>query len=164
MKEKKNKFENPFDNAYNEVFLEGMQESFAYMMCVGTKILKFEIQDFFEIFLKSYYNDKCFITGLFGINERSGTEIALDISGLSYEEQNKFIMYIRSDDNPRAEFSKSDLYKCCFCFIYFQWRTSRAFNEINAIIPFEEFFELYKIHKDLSQDDFCKLIETRFEK
>ena len=145
-------------------FLEGIQETFVYMMCVGTKILMFDIQDFFEIFLKSYYNDKCFITGLFGINERSGTEIALDISGLSYEEQNKFIMYIRSDDNPRAEFPKSDLYKCCFCFIYFQWRTCKTFDEINAVISFEDFFELFKIHKDLSQDNFCKLIKKRFEK
>ena len=79
-------------------------------MCVGTKILKFEIQDFFEIFLKSYYNDKYFITGLFGINERSGTEIALDISGLSYEEQNDVISYLRSTDLSKLNFPKSDLY------------------------------------------------------
>lgn len=148
--------------AYDEVFLEGMQTTFAYMMLVGTEILKFGIQEFYEIFLKSYYNDKCFITGLFGIHERSGTEIAVEISGFSYEKQNEFITYIRSDDNPRADFPKSDFYKCCFCFIYFQWRTCRTFNEINAVISFADFFELFKIHKDLSQDDFWKLIEKRF--
>ena len=150
--------------AYDEVFLEGMQETFAYMMCVGTKILKFEIQVFFEKFLASYYNHKYFITGLFGIDERSGTEIALEISGLSYEEQNDFISYLRNTDLSKLNFPKSDLYKCCFCFIYFQWRTCKTFDQINAVISFEDFFELFKIHKDLSQDNFCKLIKKRFEK
>ena len=82
----------------------------------------------------------------------------------SFRRKNDVISYLRSTDLSKLNFPKSDLYKCCFYFIYFQWRTCKTFDQINAVISFADFFELYKIHKDLSQDDFCKLVENRFKK
>lgn len=148
--------------AYSDVFFEEMEETFSDMMWVGTEKLKFDVQEFFEKFLKSYFNSKCFISGLFGINQRSGSEIALEISGLSYEEQNAIDLFTTKDDIQK--FQNSDLVKCSNIFIYYQWRTCRSFNEINSVISFEDFFELYKSNKDLSKDDFCKMIEQRFAK
>ena len=130
--------------AYRDVFFDGMEETFSDMMWFGTEKLKFDVQEFFEKFLKSYFNRKCFI------------------SGLSYEEQNAIDLFPTKDDIQK--FQNSDLVKCSKIFIYYQWRSCRTFDEINSVISFEEFFELYKSNKDLPKDDFCKMIEQRFAK
>ena len=122
--------------AYDKVYLDKARTALGRMLDFAVYDLKYDIAEFFDLFIKSGVA-KRFETGDFAvIVGMSGVELAyevLDQSGVKCE---------RIQPNYTA--SRSEEYWTGWALAYYQWETSMNFAEIVRYVPIKDIIALYQ--------------------
>ena len=156
-------------HAYDKVYLEKARTTLARMLDFAVYDLKYDIEDFFDMFINSGLAAK-FEKGDFQIIAgKSGVELAYDVAGISGED--------KRDIKPRYPANRSEEYWTGWALAYFQWETGLSFGEIVKFIPIKDILALYnpyhemdirqftdkmtELYKSAKPDTNLKLIRTK---
>ena len=127
--------------AYDEVYLEKARVALGRMLDFAVHDLKYDIGDFFELFLRSGVANR-FETGDFSIVVgKSGVEIAYEVL------ERLEIGHDRIRPNYAA--GRSREYWAGWALAYYQWATSLRMNEIVQYIPMKEIVALYSPYHEM---------------
>lgn len=128
-------------NAYDKVYLEKARTNLARMLDFAVYDLKYDISDFFELFITSGVADR-FENGDFNVLVgMSGVELAYEV----LEKSNASFDRIK----PNYTVNRSEEYWTGWALAYYQWGTSLSFKEIVHYIPIKEIQALYSTYHEM---------------
>ena len=156
-------------HAYDKVYLEKARTTLARMLDFAVYDLKYDIEEFFNMFIESGLAAR-FEKGDFQIIAgKSGVELAYDVAESSGEN--------KRDIKPKYTANRSEEYWTGWALAYFQWETGLSFAEIVKFIPIKEVLALYnpyhemdirqftdkmtELYKSAKPDTNLKIIRTR---
>ncbi len=128
-------------HAYDKVYLEKARTALGRMLDFATYDLKYDISDFFDLFLASgaasrFENgDYSVIVGM------SGVELAylvLERSGVSFQRI-----------APNYTIDRSEEYWAGWALAYYQWETAMSFAEIVRYVPIRDIVALYSPYHEM---------------
>ena len=134
--------------AYDESYLNKARSSLGNMLHFAVYDLKYDLSDFYAMFLNSEIADR-FGHGESGlISGCSGVEIAYNVL---YKITGKYC-------NIKPSFSpnKSAEYWAGWALAYYQWYSNQSFDRINEIVPINEIVDMYS---PLHEADILKYVE-----
>lgn len=134
-------------HAYDKVYLEKARTALGRMLDFAVYELKYNIADFFNLFLSS------------GIAERFGQgdfTVIVGISGveLTYEVLEKSGIKT-SRIKPNYAAGRSEEYWTGWALAYYQWETALSFAEIVHYIPIKDIQALYSPYHEMDIQQFC---------
>lgn len=121
--------------AYDKVYLDKARTVLGRMLDFSVYDLKYDVDDFFDLFLKSGVAsrfEKGDFTVLVGM---SGVELAyqvLERSNIEYERV-----------RPNYPINRSEEFWTGWALAYYQWETSISFAEIVRYVPIKDIMALY---------------------
>lgn len=128
-------------HAYDKVYLEKARVALGRMLDFAVYDLKFDLTDFFHLFIRSGVSVR-FETGDFSvIVGMSGVELAYEVleqSGHAYERI-----------KPDYTIDRSEEFWTGWALAYYQWETSISFAEIVRYIPIEDILSLYSPYHEM---------------
>lgn len=156
-------------HAYDKVYLEKARTSLARMLDFAVYDLKYDIEDFFVMFISSGIAAR-FEKGDFQIIAgKSGVELAYDVAEISGEDKRSI--------KPKYTANRSEEYWTGWALAYFQWETGLPFAEIVKFVPIRVVLSLYnpyhemdirqfadkmtELYKSAKQDTNLKIIRTK---
>ncbi len=134
-------------HAYDKLYLEQAMSVLARMLDYVVYDLKFDITEFFNLFISSGLARKFETGDPSVVAGRSGVELAymvLETSGL----KNNFI-------KPHYSADRSEEYWTGWALAYYQWYTSLSFAEIIKYIPVSDIKDLYDPYHEMDIRQFC---------
>lgn len=141
--------------AYDKVYLDKARTALGRMLDFAVYDLKYDIAEFFDLFIKSGVA-KRFETGDFAvIVGMSGVELAyevLDQSGVKCE---------RIQPNYTA--SRSEEYWTGWALAYYQWETSMNFAEIVRYVPIKDMIALYQPYHEMDIHQFVDKVNAMYK-
>ena len=139
-------------HAYDKVYLEKARTTLARMLDFAVYDLKYDIEDFFTMFINSGIAAR-FEKGDFQIIAgKSGVELAYDIAEILDED--------KRDIKPKYTANRSEEYWTGWALAYFQWETGLTFAEIVKFIPVKDVLSLYNPYHEMDIRQFVdKMIE-----
>ena len=127
--------------AYDKVYLEKARTVLARMLDFAVYDLKYNITQFFELFIQSGVAER-FGKGDFSILAgKSGVEVAYEV----LDKMNINIEYVE----PRYTMERSAEYWTGWALAYYQWETSLSFKEIIEYIPIHYVRTLYSPYHEM---------------
>ena len=133
--------------AYDKVYLDKARTALGRMLDFAVYDLKYDITDFFNLFLTSGVADG-FEKGDFTlIAGMSGVELAyrvLEQSSVSYDR-------IR----PQYTIDRSEEYWTGWALAYYQWETALRFAEIVRYVPIKDIVRMYSPYHEMDIRQFC---------
>ena len=127
--------------AYDKVYLEKARTVLARMLDFAVYDLKYNITQFFELFIQSGVAER-FGKGDFSILAgKSGVEVAYEV----LDKMNINIEYVE----PRYTMERSAEYWTGWALAYYQWETSLSFEEIVEYIPIHYVRALYSPYHEM---------------
>lgn len=128
-------------HAYDKVYLEKARTTLARMLDFAVYDLKYDIEEFFNMFIDSGIAAR-FEKGDFQIIAgKSGVELAYDIAEISGEN--------KRDIKPQYTANRSEEYWTGWALAYFQWETGLSFAEIVKFIPIKDILSLYNPYHEM---------------
>ena len=128
-------------NAYDKVYLEKARTNLGRMLDFAVYDLKYDISDFFELFITSGVANR-FGNGDFNVLVgMSGIELAYEVlekANISFERV-----------TPDYTVNRSEEYWTGWALAYYQWETSLSFEEIVRYIPINEIQALYSPYHEM---------------
>ena len=139
-------------HAYDKVYLEKARITLARMLDFAVYDLKYDIEDFFTMFINSGIAAR-FEKGDFQIIAgKSGVELAYDIAEILDED--------KRDIKPKYTANRSEEHWTGWALAYFQWETGLSFAEIVKFIPVKDVLSLYNPYHEMDIRQFVdKMIE-----
>lgn len=135
-------------HAYDELYLEDARRNLARMFDFVVYELKYELGDFFRMFLKSKWAEE-FENGSSNVLAgKSGVELAYEV----IEEQTGNRMQIEVN----YPVDRSREYWLGWVLAYYQWYTAMSFKEIVDYVPIEEIQELYSPYHEMDIRQFVE--------
>lgn len=142
-------------HAYDKVYLEKARVALGRMLDFAVYDLKYDISDFFALFIQSGVSAK-FESGDFSILVgMSGVELAYEVL-----EQSK-IKYERIIPNYTIE--RSEEYWAGWALAYYQWETAMTFAEIVGYVPIKEIVALYSPYHEMDIRQFVDKMNTLYK-
>lgn len=142
-------------HAYDKVYLEKARVALGRMLDFAVYDLKYDISDFFVLFIQSGVSAK-FESGDFSILVgMSGVELAYEVL-----EQSK-IKYERIIPNYTIE--RSEEYWAGWALAYYQWETAMTFAEIVGYVPIKEIVALYSPYHEMDIRQFVDKMNTLYK-
>ena len=142
-------------HAYDKVYLDKARTALGRMLDFAVYDLKYNIADFFDLFIKSGIAAR-FETGDFSIIAgMSGVELAyviLEHSGLTYERI-----------KPNYTLNRSEEFWAGWALAYYQWETSMSFAEIIQYISIKEIIALYSPYHEMDIRHFVNQMNTLYK-
>lgn len=127
--------------AYDKVYLEKARNVLARMLDFAVYDLKYNLTQFFEMFIKSGVA-KRFEKGDFTILAgKSGVEVAYEV----LDKMNIHIEYVK----PRYTMERSEEYWLGWALAYYQWKTALDFEEIVKCVPIHYVKALYSPYHEM---------------
>ncbi len=127
--------------AYDKVYLEKARTSLGRMLDFAVHDLKYDIEEFFELFIRSGVAER-FEDGDFRILVgMSGAELAyevLDSAGIKH-----------ARIKPTYTFNRSEEYWTGWALAYYQWLNFMSFEEIIRSIPIKDVQALYSPYHEM---------------
>ena len=121
--------------AYDKVYLDKARTALGRMLDFAVYDLKYDIAEFFDLFIKSGVA-KRFETGDFTvIVGMSGVELAYEVLEQSGVESERI--------KPNYTVSRSEEFWTGWALAYYQWETSLSFAEIVRYVPIKDIRALY---------------------
>lgn len=121
-------------NAYNKIYLESARKSLARMCDYAVYDLKYDLEEFFDMFIKSSYAKRFEHGESNVVSGHSGVELAYDI----LDETGKLSLRIE----PQYTMNKSKEYWLGWALAYYQWYTGLSFAEIIKYVPIKKNIEI----------------------
>ena len=129
--------------AYDKVYLDKARTVLGRMLDFAVYDLKYDITEFFDLFIKSGVA-KRFETGDFTvIVGMSGVELAYEVLEQSGVESERV--------KPNYTASRSEEFWTGWALAYYQWETSMSFAEIVRYVPIKDMIALYQPEMDIHQ-------------
>lgn len=127
--------------AYDKVYLEKAKTTLARMFDFAVYDLRYDIEDFFNMFIDSGFAAR-FERGDFQIIAgKSGVELAYDVAEFFGEDKRNI--------KPRYTADRSKEYWTGWALAYFQWKTGLSFAEIAKYIPIKDVVSLYNPYHEM---------------
>ena len=142
-------------HAYDKVYLEKSRTALGRMLDFAVYDLKYDIADFFDLFIKSGVADR-FGTGDFTvIVGMSGVELAYEVlenSGITGERI-----------KPNYTIDRSEEFWAGWALAYYQWETSMRFAEIVRYIPIKDVVALYSPYHEMDIRQFVDQMNAMYK-
>lgn len=142
-------------NAYDKVYLEKARTNLARMLDFAVYDLKYDISDFFELFITS---------GVAGRFENGDFNVLVGMSGveLAYEVLEKSNVNFERI-KPDYSVNRSEEYWAGWALAYYQWETSLSFEEIVRYIPIKEIQALYSPYHEMDIRQFVDKMNSLYK-
>lgn len=134
-------------HAYDKTYLDKARTALGRMLDFAVYDLKYDITDFFDLFLTSgaaqrfEQGDYTLIVGM------SGVELAYKVLELSGRAQEHI--------HPQYTVDRSEEYWTGWALAYYQWETALKFQEIVRCVPIQDIRRLYSPYHEMDIRQFC---------
>ena len=141
--------------AYDKVYLDKARTALGRMLDFAVYDLKYDIAEFFDLFIKSGVAER-FETGDFTIiSGMSGVEIAYKVLEQSGVERERI--------KPNYTASRSEEFWTGWALAYYQWETSMSFAEIVQYVPIKDILALYQPYHEMDIRQFVDKMNTMYK-
>ncbi len=127
--------------AYDKVYLEKARTVLARMLDFAVYDLKYNIAQFFELFIQSGVAERFGKGDFLILAGKSGVEVAYEV----LDKMNINIEYVE----PKYTLERSAEYWTGWALAYYQWETSLSFKEIVEYIPIHYVRALYSPYHEM---------------
>ena len=134
-------------HAYDKVYLDKARTALGRMLDFAVYDLKYDIEDFFALFITSGIaarfekGDYSVIVGM------SGVELAYKVLELAKGEENRI--------KPQYSADRSEEYWAGWALAYYQWDTALSFEEIVRAVPMKRIVQMYSPYHEMDIRQFC---------
>lgn len=134
-------------HAYDKIYLDKARTALGRMLDFAVYDLKYDIEDFFALFITSGIaarfekGDYSVIVGM------SGVELAYNVLELTKGEENRI--------KPQYSADRSEEYWAGWALAYYQWDTALSFEEIVRAVPMKRIVEMYSPYHEMDIRQFC---------
>lgn len=133
--------------AYDRTYLEKARTALGRMLDFTVYDLKYNIEDFFDLFLVSGIA-KRFENGDFQVLVgKSGVELAYEVLEMTHTHVERIL--------PKYAMEKSEEYWTGHVLAYYQWLTALSFSQINKYIPIKTVQNLYSPYHEMDIRQFA---------
>ena len=141
--------------AYDKVYLDKARTVLGRMLDFAVYDLKYDITEFFDLFIKSGVA-KRFETGDFTvIVGMSGVELAYEVLEQSGVESERV--------KPNYTASRSEEFWTGWALAYYQWETSMSFAEIVRHVPIKDIVALYQPYHEMDTRQFVDKMNAMYK-
>ncbi|MBQ3105540.1 MAG: XRE family transcriptional regulator [Lachnospiraceae bacterium] len=142
-------------HAYDKVYLSKARIALGRMLDFAVYDLKYDIDEFFCLFIKSGVA-KRFETGDFTvIVGMSGVELAYEVLEQSDVESERI--------KPNYTFERSEEFWVGWALAYYQWETSLSFEEIVRYVPIKDMTALYLPYHEMDIRQFVDKVNEMYK-
>ena len=142
-------------HAYDKVYLDKARTALGRMLDFAVYDLKYDIAEFFDLFIKSGVAER-FETGDFTIiSGMSGVEIAYKVLEQSGVERERI--------KPNYTASRSEEFWTGWALAYYQWETSMSFAEIVQYVPIKDILALYQPYHEMDIRQFVDKVTAMYK-
>ena len=134
-------------HAYDKTYLDKARTALGRMLDFAVYDLKYDIEDFFALFITSGIaarfekGDYSVIVGM------SGVELAYKVLELAKGEENRI--------KPQYTADRSEEYWAGWALAYYQWDTALSFEEIVRAVPMKRIVQMYSPYHEMDIRQFC---------
>ena len=141
-------------HAYDKVYLDKARTALGRMLDFAVYDLKYDIEDFFALFITSGIAAR-FEKGDFGvIVGMSGVELAYKVLELTKGEETRI--------KPQYSADRSEEYWAGWALAYYQWDTALSFEEIVRAVPMKRIVQMYSPYHEMDIRQFCDKMSERY--
>lgn len=141
--------------AYDRVYLDKARIALGRMLDFAVYNLKYEISEFFDLFVNSRVA-KCFCKReIAKITSKSGEELAyevLDSNGIN-------MLRIK----PNYVSSTSEEYWTGWAVAFYQWQRGLSFDDLVRHVPISQIAQLYKAYHEVDIRQFCDKVDSLYQ-
>ena len=145
----------PISYAYDRVYLDKARIALGRMLDFAVYNLKYEISEFFDLFVKSRVA-KCFCKReIEKITSKSGEELAyevLDSNGIN-------MLRIK----PNYVSSNSEEYWTGWAVAFYQWQRGMSFDDLVSHVPISKITKLYSSYHEMDIRQFCDKVDSMYQ-
>lgn len=142
-------------HAYDKVYLDKARTALGRMLDFAVYDLKYDIAEFFDLFIKSGVAER-FESGDFTIiSGMSGVEIAYKVLEQSGVERERI--------KPNYTASRSEEFWTGWALAYYQWETSMSFAEIVQYVPIKDILALYQPYHEMDIRQFVDKVTAMYK-
>ena len=141
-------------HAYDKVYLDKARTALGRMLDFAVYDLKYDIEDFFALFITSGIaarfekGDYSVIVGM------SGVELAYKVLELTKGEEARI--------KPQYSADRSEDYWASWALAYYQWDTALSFEEIVRAVPMKRIVQMYSPYHEMDIRQFCDKMNERY--
>ena len=141
-------------HAYDKIYLDKSRTALGRMLDFAVYDLKYDIEDFFALFITSGIaarfekGDYSVIVGM------SGVELAYKVLELTKGEENRI--------KPQYSADRSEEYWAGWALAYYQWDTALSFEEIVRAVPMKRIVQMYSPYHEMDIRQFCDKMNERY--
>ena len=141
-------------HAYDKIYLDKARTALGRMLDFAVYDLKYDIEDFFALFITSGIaarfekGDYSVIVGM------SGVELAYKVLELTKGEENRI--------KPQYSADRSEEYWAGWALAYYQWDTALSFEEIVRAVPMKRIVQMYSPYHEMDIRQFCDKMNERY--
>ena len=134
-------------HAYDKIYLDKARTALGRMLDFAVYDLKYDIEDFFALFITSGIaawfekGDYRVIVGM------SGVELAYKVLEVTKGEENRI--------KPQYSADRSEEYWAGWALAYYQWDTALSFEEIVRAVPMKRIVQMYSPYHEMDIRQFC---------
>jgi DNA-binding transcriptional regulator YiaG len=161
-------------HAYDKNYLEKARVSLARMLDFAVYDMKYDITDFFDLFIKSGYAEKFENGDIRTLVGMSGIELAYMVVEADEPDEPEHLGIVAEDYiynvsvpariKPQFTFNRSREYWAGWALAYYQWATSLKFSHIVRYIPIADIRDMYTPYHEMDIRQFVDhmndLLET----
>lgn len=141
--------------AYDKVYLDKARTALGRMLDYAVYDLKYDIADFFDLFINSGVAER-FESGDFAvIVGMSGVELAYEVLEQSGVESKRI--------KPNYTANRSEEFWTGWALAYYQWETSMSFAEIVRYVPMGDIIALYLPYHEMDIRQFVDKVNTMYK-
>ncbi len=141
-------------HAYDKVYLDKARTTLGRMLDFAVYDLKYDIAEFFDLFIKSGVAER-FEAGDFAvIVGMSGVELAYKVLEQSGAENKRI--------KPNYTVDRSEAFWVGWALAYYQWETSMRFTEIVRYVPIKDMIALYLPYHEMDIRQFVDKVNAMY--
>lgn len=142
-------------HAYDKVYLDKARTALGRMLDFAVYDLKYDIAEFFDLFIKSGIAER-FETGEYAvIVGMSGVELAYEVLEQSGAESERI--------KPNYTANRSEEFWVGWALAYYQWETSMSFAKIVRYIPVKDILALYSPYHEMDIRQFVDKMNAMYK-
>ena len=134
-------------HAYDKIYLDKARTALGRMLDFAVYDLKYDIEDFFALFITS---------GIAARFEKGDYSVIVGMSGV--ELAYKVLELVKGEENrikPQYTADRSEEYWAGWALAYYQWDTALSFEEIVRAVPMKRILQMYSPYHEMDIRQFC---------